>query len=61
MELFRPKGSPQPRRPTDTNQKNGPIINPPRMAKLGGLSATSKIGATPGLAVSKPADGKKVI
>ena len=28
MELFKPRGSASPRRPTDNNQKNGQVIAP---------------------------------
>lgn len=31
------------RMPTDKSKNNGPIINPPRYAELGGLNGPSKI------------------
>ena len=61
MELFKPRGGLQPRRPTDNTQQNGQIVNTPRMAEFGGLSAPSKIGAKNKMTLSKPGDGKKVI
>jgi hypothetical protein len=60
MDLFKPRGAAAPRRPTDNNQQNGVITNTPRFAQFGGLSAPAKIGKM-GMAVVKPADGKKVI
>ena len=60
MDLFKPRGAAAPRRPTDNNPHHGVITNTPRFAQLGGLSAPGKIGKM-GMAVSKPADGKKVI
>lgn len=60
MDLFKPRGSAAPRRPTDNNQQNGVVTNTPRFAELGGLSGPNKVGKT-GMAVKKPGDGKKVI
>jgi hypothetical protein len=60
MDLFKPRGSATPRRPTDNNQKNGVVINTPRFSQFGGLSGPTK-AAMNGLRVEKPADGKKVI
>jgi hypothetical protein len=60
MDLFKPRGSSTPRRPTDNNQKNGVVINTPRFSQFGGLSGPTK-AAMNGLRVEKPADGKKVI
>ena len=40
-ELFKPKSYPA-RRPTDTRQVNGAIINPPRMMQIGGADKLSK-------------------
>jgi hypothetical protein len=60
MELFKPRGTAAPRRPTDNNQRNGTITNTPRFSQLGGLTNPAKVGKT-GMAVQKPADGKKVI
>lgn len=61
MDLFKPRGAGQPRRPTDPAQNNGPIVNPPRYAKLGGLSGASKAGEKNSMIVRRPGDGKKVI
>lgn len=61
MDLFKPRGANNPRRPTDNNQQNGVITNTPRFAEFGGLSSGSKIGAKNKMAVQKPGDGKKVI
>jgi hypothetical protein len=61
MELFKPRGSLAPRRPTDNSQQNGQIVNTPRMAEFGGLSTASKIGPKNKMNLSKPGDGKKVI
>ena len=60
MDFFKTPCPAAPRRPTDNNQQNGVITNTPRFAQLGGLNAPGKIGKM-GMAVSKPADGKKVI
>ena len=60
MDLFKPRGAATPRRPTDNNQNNGLMVNTPRFSQFGGLNSPSKVGKT-GMAVQKPADGKKVI
>ena len=60
MDLYKPRGNSQPRRPTDNNQRNGVVVNTPRYSQLGGLSAAAK-AAFGGMKVEKPADGKKVI
>jgi hypothetical protein len=61
MDLFKPRGASQPRRPTDNNQNNGQIVNTPRYAPFGGLSASSKIGAKNKMAVNDRGGGRKVI
>ena len=60
MDLFKPRGNSQPRRPTDNNKKNGVVVNTPRYSELGGLSGATKASMN-GMRVEKPADGKKVI
>lgn len=61
MDLFKPRGANQPRRPTDNNQQNGVITNTPRFSQLGGLDAPNKTGSKNKMQVQKPGDGKKVI
>ena len=61
MELFKPRGNMSPRRPTDNTQQNGQMVNTPRFAEFGGLTAPAKIGAKNKMTLSKPGDGKKVI
>jgi hypothetical protein len=61
MELFKPKGALQPRRPTDNSQQNGQIVNTPRFAVMGGLDNASKTGKRNQMTMSKPGDTKKVI
>lgn len=61
MDLFKPRGASQPRRPTDNNQQFGVVTNTPRFSQLGGLDASNKIGAKNKMQVQKPGDGKKVI
>lgn len=61
MDLFKPRGAAAPRKPTDNNQQHGVMVNTPRFAQLGGLSSPSKLGGKMGMAVQKPADGKRVI
>lgn len=60
MDLYKPRGNSQPRRPTDNNQKNGVVINTPRYSQFGGLSGASKVASNM-MRVEKPGDGKKVI
>ncbi len=60
MNVFKPRANATTRPPTSDKQANGVVWNPPRFAHLGGLSSSSKVGKT-GMAVSKPADGKRVI
>lgn len=61
MDLFKPRGANSPRRPTDNNQQNGVVTNPPRYEEFGGLNASGKIGSKNKMGVQKPGDGKKVI
>ena len=61
MDLFKPRGAGQPRRPTDNNQNNGQIVNTPRFSQLGGLSGASQTGPRNKMTLSKPGDTKKVI
>ena len=63
MDLFKPRGASSPRKPTDNNQKFGPMINTPRYAELGGLkgAVTHKGAQASSVSVAKPGDGKKVI
>jgi hypothetical protein len=61
MDLFKPRGANNVRRPTDNQQQNGVVTNTPRFAEFGGLSSSNKIGAKNKMAVQKPGDGKKVI
>ena len=42
MDLFKPRGASQPRRPTDNNQQNGQITNTPRFSQMGGLNGPNK-------------------
>lgn len=46
------------RDPLDNTRQNGRIVNPPRMAQLGGLSSTRKRGAmtTNDMRIRKPGD-----
>jgi hypothetical protein len=60
MELFKPKGALQPRRPTDNSQNNGKVVNTPRFSQMGGLDNASKTGKRNGMTMSKPGDTKKV-
>ncbi len=60
MEVFKPRAAGSIRPPTSDKQKHGVVVNTPRFAHLGGLSNAGKVGKT-GMAVSKPADGKKVL
>ena len=61
MDLFKPRGANNPRRPTDNNQQNGVVTNTPRFSQLGGLDQPNAIGAKTKMQVQKPGDGKKVI
>lgn len=63
MDLFKPKGASQPRRPTDNKQQNGQIHNTPRFSEFGGLSGATKIAKDKAniMGLSKPGDTKKVI
>ncbi len=62
MDLFKPRGASNPRRPTDNTQKNGQVVNTPRYSQFGGLSGASKTGPKSTYQnLSKPGDTKKVI
>lgn len=61
MDLFKPRGAGSVRRPTDNNQQNGQIVNTPRYATMGGLSAPAKIGTKNKMGIVPPGDGKRVI
>ena len=60
MELFKPKGALQPRRPTDNSQQNGQIVNTPRFSEMGGLTNAAKAGTKNAMTMSKPGDTKRV-
>lgn len=61
QDLFKPRGAGQIRKPTSDEQRNGPIVNPPRYAHFGGLSSASKTSGNNSMTIRKPGDGKKVI
>ena len=61
MDVFKPRGYSNPRRPTDNTQQHGSITNPPRFEPFGGLSSSAKTGPKNKMQVQKPGDGKKVI
>ena len=61
MDLFKPRGANNPRRPTDNTQQTGVVTNTPRYSQLGGLDQANAIGAKNKMQVQKPGDGKKVI
>ena len=61
MDLFKPRGANQARRPTDNNQQNGQIVNTPRFSEMGGLKNAAATGGKNKMQVQKPGDGKKVI
>lgn len=61
MDVFKPRGASQPRKPTTDQQKNGQIINTPRYARMGGLTGAGKAGSKNDLSIKPPGDGRKVI
>jgi hypothetical protein len=61
MDLFKPRGASNPRRPTDNTQQNGQIVNTPRYATFGGLKNSAATGPKNRMAIKPPGDGKKVI
>ena len=63
MELFKPRAASQPRRPTDQNQQNGQITNPPRYAATGGLTGPGKYSKNQLTLEKQPSakTGRKVI
>ena len=60
MDLFKPRGASQPRRPTDNNQQNGQIVNTPRYSQMGGLSGPGKFSKNK-MTLERQMTGKKVI
>lgn len=42
------------RKPQDAQKENGPAINPPRYAELGGLDKASRISQKNNLTIKKP-------
>ena len=54
---LRPSGRGR-REPLDNSRMNGRVVNPPRMAQLGGLSSPKKRGAMAknNLSIRKPGD-----
>lgn len=60
-DLFKPRGAGSIRKPTSDEQRNGPIVNPPRYAKLGGLKSAASFPVNNSMSIKKPGDGKKVI
>jgi len=61
MDLFKPRGASNPRRPTDNTQQNGQVINTPRYAEFGGLKNATATGSKNRMGIKPPGDGKKVI
>jgi len=61
MDLFKPRGASQPRRPTTDQQQNGQIVNTPRYSRFGGLTNPAKAGWKNKMSIKPPGDGKKVI
>ena len=61
MDLFKPRGASQPRRPTDNNQQNGQITNTPRYSQMGGLTGPTKAGGKNKMTLEKTMVGRKVI
>jgi hypothetical protein len=63
MDLFKPRGASQPRRPTDNNQDNGQIHNTPRFSQMGGLSGPGKFSKNKMTLEKQPSakTGRKVI
>ena len=59
MELFKPRAGTI-RRPTDNQQQNGQITNPPRYEQFGGLNSSNKVTKNR-MTLSKPGDTKRVI
>lgn len=59
MDLFKPRGASQPRRPTDNNQQNGQIRNTPRFSQLGGLDGANKYSKNQ-MMVEKPTNRKVI-
>jgi hypothetical protein len=59
MDLFKPRGASQPRRPTDNNQQNGQITNTPRYATMGGLDGANKYNKNK-MMVEKPTNRKVI-
>lgn len=60
MDLFKPRGASQPRRPTDNNQQNGQITNTPRFSQFGGLNSANKVSKNK-MTLEKQMVGRKVI
>ena len=60
MDLFKPRGASQPRRPTDNNQQHGQITNTPRFSQFGGLDAAGKVNKSK-MPLESGLTGKKVI
>lgn len=60
MDLFKPRGAAQPRRPTDNNQQNGQIVNTPRFSQMGGLNGAGKYTKNK-MNLERQMTGKKVI
>ena len=57
-KLFHPKNAPI-RNPLSDKKENGRVVNPPRMAHIGGMSTTSKgSGFGNGLKIKKPGGTK---
>lgn len=60
MDLFKPRGASQPRRPTDNNQQHGQIHNTPRYSEFGGLDGANKVSKNK-MSLEKQLTAKKVI
>ncbi len=64
MEIFKPKGNPSIRKPTDNNMQNGQIFNPPRFSEFGGGVNGTDINTRMRknkMTIDKPGGTRKVI
>ena len=64
MEIFKPKGNPSIRKPTDNNMQNGQVFNPPRFSEFGGGANGTDINTRMRknkMTIEKPGGTRKVV
>jgi hypothetical protein len=64
VDIFKPKGNPSIRKPTDNSMQNGQVFNPPRYSQFGGGKDGTAVGKRMyknKMTLEKPGGTRKVV